>query len=96
MPGHCQIIRAGIRSVGEQTPLRWQAPTASGGHDVPLQDLLRRFSRSVGNLPTAMKLAERVLLFDNSSRRLQLIFSREKGRVKFRSSTMPQWVQDIL
>jgi predicted ABC-type ATPase len=75
---------------------RVRSRVASGGHDVPLQDLLRRFSRSVRNLPTAMQLAERVLLFDNSSTRLQLIFSREKGRVKFRSATMPQWVQDIL
>lgn len=64
---------------------------ASGGHAVPMPDLVRRFSRSQANLPVAMGLAERVFIFDNSGTRRQLIFLREKGRVKFQAAELPTW-----
>lgn len=40
---------------------------ARGGHDVPPQDVIRRFSRSLENLPKAVNLADRVTILDNSS-----------------------------
>lgn len=89
------LVYIGLGDVGFSIG-RVRSRVASGGHDVPLPDLLRRFSRSLANLPIAMQLAERVLLFDNSGPRRQLIFSREKGRVKFRSSAIPHWAMDIL
>lgn len=89
------LVYIGLGDVGFSIG-RVRSRVASGGHDVPLADLLRRFTRSLGNLPIAIALAERVLLFDNSGTRRQLIFSQEKGRVKFRSSTIPQWAKDIL
>lgn len=52
---------------------------ASGGHNVPMPDLVRRFSRSRANLPVAMALAERVFVFDNSSPRRQLLFLRGRA-----------------
>lgn len=71
---------------------RVRSRVESGGHDVPLADLLRRFSRSQANLPAAMALADRVLLLDNSGTRRQLLFSQERGRVKFRATDPPRWV----
>ena len=46
---------------------RVAARVARGGHDVPPQDDVRRFSRSLENLPKAVSLADKVTILDNSS-----------------------------
>lgn len=89
------LIYIGLGDVGYSIG-RVRSRVASGGHDVPIPDLLRRFPRSQDNLHTATKLADRVLLFDNSGTRRQLILSQERGRVKFRAATPPQWVLPYL
>jgi len=38
-----------------------------GGHDVPKEDVRRRYKRSFGNLPIAIKRADHTILFDNST-----------------------------
>lgn len=38
-----------------------------GGHDVPEQDQRRRYPRSFENLKGALRLADKAILFDNSS-----------------------------
>ena len=48
---------------------RIAARVARGGHDVPAVDVIRRFQRSLDNLPKAMALADRVTVFDNSTGR---------------------------
>lgn len=89
------LIYIGLGEVGYSIG-RVRSRVASGGHDVPLADLLRRFPRSRGNLPLAIGLADRVLLFDNSRMRRQLIMSMEQGRVKFRASNPPPWTVEFL
>ncbi len=39
----------------------------AGGHDVPEQDVRRRYKRSFANLPTAITRAHHAILFDNSA-----------------------------
>jgi predicted ABC-type ATPase len=39
----------------------------AGGHDVPENDVRRRYQRSFENLPTAMERADHTILFDNST-----------------------------
>lgn len=39
----------------------------TGGHDVPEQDVRRRYKRSFANLPTAISRADHSILFDNST-----------------------------
>ena len=46
---------------------RVAARVARGGHNVPPQDVMRRFSRSLENLPKAVSLADKVTILDNSS-----------------------------
>ncbi len=46
---------------------RIAARVARGGHDVPVHDVLRRFKRSLDNLPKAVELADRVTILDNST-----------------------------
>ena len=40
---------------------------AKGGHDIPESDQLRRFPRSLANLPKALKITDEAILFDNST-----------------------------
>ena len=39
----------------------------AGGHDVPEEDVRRRYKRSFDNLPIAIKRADHSILFDNST-----------------------------
>jgi predicted ABC-type ATPase len=38
-----------------------------GGHDVPVEDQLRRYPRSLANLRKALELADEAIVFDNST-----------------------------
>lgn len=40
---------------------------ALGGHDVPREKILERYERVLGLLPNAIRLADRTVLFDNST-----------------------------
>ena len=60
-----------------------------GGHDVPLDDIQRRFGRSLANLPIALERADRAYLLDNAGLRHRLVYAVEAGRVKYRASTLP-------
>ena len=56
-----------IRLASEELALKRVAARASrGGHSVPHQDVVRRFKRSLENLPKAMGLADKVTILDNS------------------------------
>jgi len=59
-----------------------------GGHDVPENDVRRRYKRSLDHLPVAVERADHTLLFDNSTQAAyQLI-----GVI---SPTMVQWFEPL-
>ena len=58
-----------------------------GGHDVPDADILRRFERSRANLPAAIWLADRTMIYDNSGRDFKLVASLEYGNLRRSSGT---------
>jgi predicted ABC-type ATPase len=64
-----------------------------GGHFVPEVDIIRRYRRSIANLPKGLKLADRAWLLDNSQKRTRLIASFERDRVKSASQALPRWVR---
>lgn len=45
-------------------------------------------------LPSAIEVADRVLVYDNSddSAEARLVISLNRGQVKYRSVDMPQWL----
>jgi predicted ABC-type ATPase len=47
--------------------VRIRARVLQGGHDVPIEDQLRRYPRSFRNLQPAIMLADECVLFDNST-----------------------------
>jgi len=63
-----------------------------GGHDVPAEDVERRFGRILANLPNAIAVAERIIVFDNSGRRRRLLIVTETGRPARRAPTLPPWL----
>lgn len=46
---------------------RVESRKARGGHAVPIQDIIRRYTRSLSNLPRALPLMDRIIILDNST-----------------------------
>ena len=67
-----------------------------GGHSVPVPDLQRRFPASMLALSTALGIADRSYVFDNSARRRHLLLTREGGRNKFVAPDLPAWARRAL
>jgi predicted ABC-type ATPase len=63
-----------------------------GGHDVPDDAIVRRFGRSLANLPVAAAASDRVFVLDNSGERPRLLLVTEAGRPVRRASTLPPWL----
>lgn len=71
-----------------------------GGHDVPREKILNRYSRSLDLLSEAVQQCRRAYIFDNTSEVMTLVVSVEaQGDVFIYSSEEPQiplWVADHL
>ena len=57
-------------------PSRIRHRVLSGGHDVPSEDVFRRYSRSVANLRDYAKLADQLYVFDATRNPQEMIFGR--------------------
>lgn len=57
-------------------PVRIRHRVLDGGHDVPLDDVLRRYVRSRENLKDYMSLADKVYIFDATRPMFDLIWRR--------------------
>ena len=62
---------------------------ARGGHDVPTEDILRRYERSLENLPSAIEKANKTTLYDNSGRRTEIVGHLDRDEFRFRDP--PEW-----
>jgi predicted ABC-type ATPase len=63
-----QIVLVYIGTANVETNLdRIRARVLAGGHDVPEEDVRRRYQRSLANLPIAVKRSDHAILFDNST-----------------------------
>lgn len=89
------LVYVGLRNVLSSVA-RVSVRVAAGGHNVPIPDLHRRFDRSFGNLRTAMGLADRVILIDNSGMKRRLLYSAEAGRMKYLAADLPAWATAAL
>jgi predicted ABC-type ATPase len=64
-----------------------------GGHDVPRDDILRRYERSLANLNKAAKIVDTLILYDNSTNaRYQLIATIEGDSKVVYVPELPSWV----
>ncbi|AUT01143.1 hypothetical protein CLI64_12420 [Nostoc sp. CENA543] len=87
------LIYVGIDNV-EISIERVATRVAQGGHNVPEEDIRRRYSRSLSNLSVAIEQADRILIFDNSTMEgYQQILTIENGRVSQKAQELPEWLR---
>ena len=60
----------------QMLPSRIRHRVLSGGHDVPSEDVFRRYGRSVANLRDYAKLADQLYVFDATRNPQEMIFGR--------------------
>jgi predicted ABC-type ATPase len=64
----------------------------SGGHDVPEDKIISRYTRSLENLHKAIKQSNRAYIFDNSSHSHTWICEITDGKsIKYKQDKVPQW-----
>ena len=64
-----------------------------GGHNVPTEDILRRYDRSLANLSKAAKIVDRLTLYDNSTNAgHQLVATIENNQTIIYMEELPRWV----
>ena len=66
-----------------------------GGHDVPDEDVRRRYQRSLQNLPAALRLAHQGVVYDNSLSEPQKVLETREGVITWRSAHEPAWVTGV-
>jgi predicted ABC-type ATPase len=66
-----------------------------GGHNVPIDDIRRRYERSLDNLAKAIVVADLVTIYDNSDRQFSLIETIEHGVISTYAKEYPSWYDRI-
>ena len=86
-----------LRYVGVESPalcrVRIDERVAKGGHDVPESDVIRRFARSLANLPPVLRDADKAFVYDNSTAAGITLVARFSGGVVAEcASVVPLWL----
>ena len=70
---------------------------SEGGHSVPLGAVVARYPRALNSLPEAAKIADQLLLVDNSERLRphRLIARFEKGKLVSLRTSIPPWASGV-
>lgn len=83
----------GIASA-DQSDERVAMRVSQGGHDVPVDKIRSRFSRTLSNLHAAIERLPHVMVFDNSdlARPFRLVAIHEDGQRQFHDDPVPSWL----
>ena len=76
----------------ERSIQRVRERVAQGGHDVPDDDVRRRYGRSLRNLTAAVRLADQAVIYDNSEAEPRKVFEARHGVITWRGLSEPIWV----
>lgn len=71
----------------------------NGGHEVPISKTISRYYSSLKNISEAIKIADRVYLYDNSTENVapRLILRSTDGRIAKRyTDDLPEWVSAVI
>jgi predicted ABC-type ATPase len=69
---------------------------ARGGHDIPDEDIRRRYDRSLANAQQLVKIVDEVLAYDNTSGEPKLVFEMQAGTVVRAAADLPRWAAGLL
>ncbi|MBK8999142.1 MAG: zeta toxin family protein [Myxococcales bacterium] len=69
-----------------------------GGHTVPIEKIISRYGKSMANLSAAIRLADRVYIYDNSVDGVdaRLCARTEDGKLRKIYGALPPWVADAV
>ncbi len=69
-----------------------------GGHTVPLEKIVSRYSKSMANLAVAIALADRVYVYDNSveGADAKLLARTSGGKLRKVYGELPPWIADAV
>ncbi len=67
-----------------------------GGHTVPIEKIVGRYVRSMGNLSAAIRLSDRTYVYDNSTDDVEarLVFRTQEGKLRKIYGDLPTWAAD--
>ncbi len=68
---------------------------SEGGHNIPEEDIVRRYMRSLDNLPHAMAQANEVKLYTNNIEG-ELLLHINDGQILYQAQHMPPWAEKAL
>lgn len=74
--------------------LRVRSRVAEGGHNVPSQDIMRRYNRAFDSLKRAIPEADQTLIIDNSKHSPAVIVKFSKGKIQRLYHRSPKWLQE--
>jgi predicted ABC-type ATPase len=68
-----------------------------GGHTVPIEKIVGRYARSMANLPAAIRIADRVYVYDNSEdgANARLCVRTQDGSIRKVYGVLPAWVESV-
>ena len=93
------LSRAGSADLPEQPRAnihRVSERVAQGGHEVPDEDVRRRYVRSIANANRVLRIVHEALVFDNSGTEPKPIFEVRGGRVQNIAAEIPAWAATLL
>jgi predicted ABC-type ATPase len=69
-----------------------------GGHTVPIEKIVSRYGKSIANLAAALRLADRVYIYDNSIDGVEarLCARTYEGALRKVYGPLPEWVEDAV
>ncbi|MFT3693622.1 MAG: zeta toxin family protein [Kofleriaceae bacterium] len=69
-----------------------------GGHHVPIEKIISRYARSMANLVSAIPIADRTYLYDNSIEDVfaRLVIRTQDGALRKVYGALPIWVEDAI
>jgi predicted ABC-type ATPase len=69
-----------------------------GGHTVPIEKIVSRYGKSLANLPPAIRVADRVYIYDNSVQDVdaRLCARTIDGQLRKVYGSLPEWVAEVV
>jgi len=68
---------------------------SEGGHDVPRQKIVERYSETLINLPHLIRFVDTAIIYDNSYETLQSFLIKEENQIKI-IGVVPNWATKII
>ncbi len=98
--GKSSIIRrvdfAGRGNLLEDCIQRVHERVAQGGHNIPNNDVRRRYARSLSNVRQVVNIADETLIYDNSGPEPKLIAEVRFSSIVNQASELPLWARKLL